>query len=307
MIPLPVGVTMGDPAGVGPELVAELLRRVPAEGCVLYGSREVFRRAGVPESVRVADIPFPEAGALVPGVATAAGGRVSERAVRRAAADALAGRIRAMVTAPICKEALHLAGCPLTAHTEILESCCANRAKPSMVFWSPNLTVGLATIHIPLSEVPKSLTVDWLLQTIRRTAKVCGKAHPRVAVLGLNPHAGEHGLMGDEEEKVILPAIARAREEGLGEVWLAVPDAAFAHQPLGFDCAVAMYHDQGLIPFKMLAFDCGVNVTAGLPLVRTSPDHGTAYDIAWKGKARVESLLAAYQLAVRLSEAGEPR
>ncbi|MDY5953834.1 MAG: 4-hydroxythreonine-4-phosphate dehydrogenase PdxA [Kiritimatiellia bacterium] len=304
MIPLPVGVTMGDPAGVGPELVAELLRRVPEEACVLYGSREVFRRAGVSERVRVVDIPFPEVDALVPGVATAAGGRVSERAVRRAAADALDHRIRAMVTAPICKEALHLAGCPLTAHTEILEACCGNRVKPSMVFWSPNLTVGLATIHIPLSKVPQSLTIDSLLQTIRRTAMVCGKAHPRVAVLGLNPHAGEHGLMGDEEQKVIRPAIARAREEGVGEVWLAVPDAAFAHQPLGFDCAVAMYHDQGLIPFKMLAFDCGVNVTAGLPLVRTSPDHGTAYDIAWKGKARVDSLLAAYRLAMRLSEPG---
>lgn len=297
----PIGITMGDPAGVGPELIAQLLQRIPPEACVIYGSRAILERAGIPSNVSVQEVPFSDVESFQPSQVRASYGRVAEVAIRLAASDALAGRIRAMVTAPICKEALHLAGCSLTAHTEILEDCCGNRVSPSMIFWSPTLTVGLVTTHIPIAEVPRAITPERILSTIRRTAKVCEATNPRLAVLSLNPHIGEGGLMGREEEEVIMPAIELARAEGYQITQLLAPDTAFAHQPYPFDGVIAMYHDQGLIPFKMVAFNSGVNVTMGLPIVRTSPDHGTAFDIAWQGIAQVDSLLAAYNLADRLS------
>ncbi len=335
--PTRIGITLGDPAGVGPELALRLLSApewLSRVQPVIYGSEALLRRVAKavrlpwPTDLQVSrsshcadkpapgkagpplllDFPFPEAAALTPGRVQAACGRMAATWIEAAARDALAGTIDAIVTAPINKQALHLAGISHPGHTEMLAAL-TGATRTAMLFWSPDLVVSLATIHLPLADVPATLTAERLLDTIRLTAGACvrfGRPNLPIGVLALNAHAGEHGLFGDEEARVIAPAIAAANTEGIPAVGPLVPDTAFALERRAAHAAyVAMYHDQGLIPFKMLAFAEGVNVTLGLPIVRTSPDHGTAFDIAWKGTADPSSFFAAVRCAVMLA-AGRP-
>jgi 4-hydroxythreonine-4-phosphate dehydrogenase len=327
-----LALTLGDCAGVGPELALRVLSFADVQATcqlLVYGSRRLLARvsqaAGVPLPAGVDVLPFDgprraasqrhtlfdddfaEAGSLAPGAVQPACGRQAYAWIAAAARDVLAGVADALVTGPINKEALSAAGVRHPGHTELLAELTAAPA-PCMAFYSPGLFLSLATIHEPLSRVPGLLTVPGLLRTLRLTREASagfGAAAPKIGVLALNPHAGEHGLFGDEEARVIQPAIVQARAEGIDAYGPLVPDTAFtwlgsrAARP--FDAYVAMYHDQGLIPFKMTAFDTGVNVTLGLPIIRTSPDHGTAFDIAWKGRARPDSLFSAIDLAARLA------
>ncbi len=321
-----LGVTLGDCAGIGPEIILKALALIQKEAgdtrFVLYGSRAVLeavaaRLALSLPQIAFAPLPDPFAGTLPePGRAQAACGEWAWRWVREAAFDALAGKVDAIVTAPLNKAAMHLAGHTEPGHTEILAACAFEatgiREEPCMAFWSPGLILSLATIHLPLAAVPGALTVPGLTRIIALTdafaRRMAPRKTPRTGVLALNPHAGEGGLFGHEEASLILPAIEAARTHAAGSIeGPLVADTAFTwlgHAPARapFDAYVAMYHDQGLIPFKALAFDSGVNVTLGLPLVRTSPDHGTAFDIAWKGTASPGSMADAIRCALRLLE-----
>jgi 4-hydroxythreonine-4-phosphate dehydrogenase len=320
---------LGDCAGIGPELTLRVLADAGiAEMCrlIVYGSLALLRRvsdvSGIPLpdtfDVRprsgsgrphtLLDFPFEEAAHIRPGHVQAACGRQACEWVRAAVQDIRDGRADALVTAPINKEAFHAAGVAFPGHTELLAHLTGGAA-PCMAFHSERLFLSLATIHEALRDVPRLLTVSSLLHTIRLTCAACrelgGGPQPHVGVLALNPHAGENGLFGTEERDVIAPAIEAARAEGLQVAGPLVPDTAFtwlaAGKPSPFSGYVAMYHDQGLIPFKMAAFDTGVNVTLGLPVIRTSPDHGTAFDLAWKGLASPSSLLSAVRLAARMA------
>lgn len=328
-----LALTLGDCAGIGPELVLHALASDDlAAACRLcvYGNRQILARVAAasgiawpgalavlpPERLAEAprnshvllDFPFEAAAALEPGTLQAACGAMSYAWICAAVSDIQAGLADALVTAPVNKEALHLAGVGFPGHTEMLAHL-TGTADPCMAFYSPGLIVSLATIHEALSDVPRLLTVPSLLRTIRLTHAACrgfGIVSPRIGVLALNPHAGEHGLFGNEEAKVIAPAILQANREGFAAFGPLVPDTSFtwlgkrdAKTP--FDAYVAMYHDQGLIPFKMAAFDTGVNVTLGLPIIRTSPDHGTAFNLAWQGKASPASLFSAITLAARMA------
>ena len=322
--PPALGVTLGDPAGVGPELVLRLLGEpalVEGVRLVVYGSvgllREVARTAGIPWPARLVVVPAADsqilppgtepvlfdtlvAEAVQPGRAQAACGRLSGEWIAAAVRDVRRGLTGAIVTAPICKAAWQAAAIPFPGHTEMLAQLTGTE-EVRMFFWSPGLAVGLVTIHLALSAVRARLTPARVLQTIRLVAgAVRGTtvSCPRIGVLGFNPHAGEGGLFGDAEQHVIGPAIAAARGEGIEADGPLVPDTAFRDGARrSYHAFVAMYHDQGLIPFKMLAFDEGVNVTLGLPFCRTSPDHGTAFDIAWQGRASPASLFAAVRYA----------
>ena len=326
-----VGITLGDPAGIGPELVLCALLAPEWRDrlqFVIYGNAMLLQR--VLQAVRIpwpadlqvvpagatgdsipnvsvpllVDLPFPEAATIRPGQLQASCGAMAATWIETATRDAMSGRIDALVTAPVNKQALRLAGVQYTGHTEMLAAL-TGAPRVAMLFWSPDLLVSLATIHLPLSNVSSALTIPRLLETIRLTAQACvrfGRAGSPIGVLALNPHAGEHGLMGREEADVIVPAIAAANAEGIPAVGPLVPDTVFLPDRIAAHSAyVAMYHDQGLIPFKMLAFDDGVNVTLGLPIVRTSPDHGTAFDQAWKGTANPSSLFSAIRCAVLLA------
>ncbi len=319
-----IGITLGDAAGIGPELVLRALnnRELRAEvRPVVYGSAELLQRistaSGIawPEALKLqspenpiecndpsvailVDSPTPDS--LVPGKPQAICGRLAANWIKAAVRDALAKRLDAIVTAPICKAALHAAGMDYPGHTEMLADLTGCR-DASMFFWSPRLAVGLVTIHEAISNIPPLISRERVLVTIRRVAAAMRTAQcpcPRIGVIGLNPHAGENGLFGDEESRCIAPAIAAARGEGILASGPLVPDTVFcALETKPYDAYVAMYHDQGLIPFKLLSFDEGVNITLGLPLIRTSPDHGTAFDLAWQGKASPSSLLAALRRA----------
>jgi 4-hydroxythreonine-4-phosphate dehydrogenase len=282
-----VAITSGDPAGIGPEIAA----RAAADQRVLAACQPIVY--GPPNGV-----------ATSPGVLSAAAGRAAYDTIVRAARDALGGEVDAIATAPINKEALRLAGLPWHGHTDLLAHL-TGAAHVAMMFESPALRVVLATVHVPLAEVPRVLTRAELVATITLTARELprfGVAAPRIAVAGLNPHAGEHGLFGREEEDVIAPAIAACRTAGVNVAGPFPGDTVFVRAHRGeFDVVVACYHDQGLIPVKLLAFGQAVNVTLGLPIVRTSVDHGTAFDIAGKGVADPESMIAAVLLAARLA------
>ena len=328
-----LALTLGDGAGIGPELALRALASPDlAAGCQLcvYGNRRLLERVAaasgfaLPEALAVLppdrladapngrplllDFPFGAADTLAPGRLDAACGAMAFEWIRAAVRDIRANLADALVTAPINKEALHLAGVPFPGHTEMLAHL-TGATDPCMAFYSPELIVSLVTIHEALADVPRLLSATRVLRTVRLTHDACrrgGVASPRIGVLALNPHAGEHGLFGNEEALSIVPAIRSARSEGIAAEGPLVPDTAFtwlgkkdAKAP--FDAYVAMYHDQGLIPFKMAAFDTGVNVTLGLPIVRTSPDHGTAFDLAWQGKASPASLFSAIALAARLA------
>jgi len=282
-----VAITVGDPAGIGPEIVerARTDARV-TDVCepVVYGPADVSR--------------FP------PGQLSAEAGRAAYDAIVAAVADAQAGRVQAVATAPVNKEAFALAGLPWRGHTDLLAHL-TGAESVAMMFWSEALRVVLATIHVPLAEVPRLLTQVVLEQVIRLTAREMprfGFPHPRMAVAGLNPHAGEHGVLGSEERDVFEPALAACRTAGIDVAGPFPADTLFVRAARGdFDVVVASYHDQGLIPVKLLAFGQSVNVTLGLPIIRTSVDHGTAFDIAGKGVADHGSLIAAIRLAAQLA------
>jgi 4-hydroxythreonine-4-phosphate dehydrogenase len=248
----------------------------------------------------------PPAGvAFAPGELSAAAGRAAYDVIVRAVADAQRGVVQAIATAPVNKEAFRLAGLEWSGHTDLLAHLTGSR-HVAMMFYSEALRVVLATVHIPLAEVPRALTQASLDATIALTARELprfGIAAPRIAVAGLNPHAGEHGLFGNEEQTAIRPAIDACRARGIDVSGPYPGDTVFVRARRGdFDVVVACYHDQGLIPVKLVAFGQAVNVTLGLPIIRTSVDHGTAFDIAGKGMADPESMITAVLLAARLAK-----
>ncbi len=324
-----IAITTGDPAGVGPELCLKLLRdeRV-RELCVpvVIGDAGVLARVarhlGWPEPERaldrtewvnfngasdaacVLDLKAIDAGMVQPGTVSAACGKAAYDYVNCAIDEALAGRVDAIATGPLHKEALHAAGIPFPGHTEILASR-TNADRSCMMLTAEAITCSLVTVHVGYREVPALLTTERIRDTIDLTAeamrRIRGRA-PRLLVCGLNPHAGEHGLFGDsEEERIILPAIESARAAGIDIDGPLPPDTAFLPKYRAkCDAYVCMYHDQGLIPLKALAFEEAVNITLGLPIVRTSVDHGTAFDIAWRGVADVSSFVQAVKLAAKL-------
>jgi 4-hydroxythreonine-4-phosphate dehydrogenase len=282
-----VAITTGDPAGIGPEIAARAAsdpRVLDACEPSLYGP--------------------PDGASFEPGVLSAAAGRAAYESIVRAVDDARTGRVDAIATAPVNKEAFRLAGLRWAGHTDLLAHL-TGAPDVAMMFYSDVLRVVLATVHIPLSEVPRALTLESLERTIALTARELprfGIARPRIAVAGLNPHAGEHGLFGREEQTVIAPAVARSCERGILVSGPFPADTLFVRAHRGeFDVVVACYHDQGLIPVKLAAFGQAVNVTLGLPIVRTSVDHGTAFDIAGKGVADAGSMIAAVLLAAQLA------
>jgi 4-hydroxythreonine-4-phosphate dehydrogenase len=310
-----VAVTMGEPGGIGPEValraVAETLEEAEH---VLVGDKTVFTECT--EMLKASGVALPfEPGAKVKAVDTggaegytrnspsAAGGRASHLAIERAAEMAMSGEVDAIVTAPVSKEAFRMAGLPWPGHTELLAEFTGTKDF-AMMLAGGGLRVILVTIHMAIKDVASHVTEDSVLGTLRlaaRASRMLGIDEPRIAVSGLNPHAGERGLFGDEESGIIEPAIEAAREEGIPAVGPFPPDTVFRRAAGGeFDIVVAMYHDQGLIPLKLLGFETGVNITVGLPIIRTSPDHGTAYDIAWKGKAYPGSMVEAVRLALKL-------
>ena len=319
----PLGITMGDAAGIGPEIIVRCFAQGLPAPAVVYGDAGTMRRAAglLGQSVRIVEIAGPLQARCAPGTievvacsrplpASLAPGKVSADAGRgaydylcAAIDDAMAGRIRAIVTAPLNKHSMHLADIDQPGHTEILAER-SGTTDYAMMLANDELRVLLATIHVALSQVPPLITPETELRAIRLADRACrqmGVARPRVAVAGLNPHAGEDGKFGREDIDVIAPAIAQARAEGLEVSGPWPGDTIFMRARRGeFDIVVAQYHDQGLIPVKYLGVDHGVNVTVGLPFIRTSVDHGTAFDIAWQGKADHESLMHAFNLALRM-------
>jgi 4-hydroxythreonine-4-phosphate dehydrogenase len=282
-----IALTVGDPAGIGPEIAA----KAAADPRVLAACEPV---------VYAAD----DARRFAPGVLSADAGRAAYDAIVRAVRDAQDGKVQAVATAPVNKLAFALAGLPWKGHTDLLAHL-TGAAQVAMMFWSAPLKVVLATVHVPLADVPRTLTRELLENVIALTARelpLFGITSPRLAMAGLNPHAGEGGVLGDEEERVIAPAIEAARRTGIEITGPFPGDTVFVRAARGeFDCVVACYHDQGLIPVKLAAFGQAVNVTLGLPIVRTSVDHGTAFDIAGQGKADASSLVDAVLLAARLA------
>ncbi len=344
MIQLPIAITQGDPAGIGPEIIAKAFRDASevTRGCFVAGDVATLRRASalvapsgsLPLPVAVLDcaadawqLPpccigvlqvLPGAPLVSFGKICAEAGRAAASSVEWAAAAALRGEISALVTAPLHKEALAAAGVLFPGHTELLQArAAAHLGRPvsqlpvRMMLANDELRTVLVSIHMALRHAIEAVTYENVLQTLQITHQsvqaMLGRA-PRIAVAGLNPHAGEGGLFGNEEQTTIAPAIAAARAQGLDVSGPFAPDTVFmrarakGEHPGEFDVVVAMYHDQGLIPVKYLGVEQGVNVTLGLPLVRTSPDHGTAFDIAGTGRADASSLIAAIRMARVLAE-----
>ena len=333
----PIVLTMGDPAGIGPEIIVkafgerpELLRQTVVAGDVETLRRAARQLAKVSTPLMLAEIAELSDLAAVPlgcmavvqacelarpvvvGRVSAEAGLAAADCIKWAAQAALQGRARAVVTAPIHKEALAAAGVAHPRHTELLQALSAAHLGVSvselpvrMMLSCPGLSTVLVSIHVSLRQALDAVTTEQVLQTIRITQahfQRIGVARPRIAVAGLNPHAGEGGLFGLEDRDAIAPAIELARQQGMEASGPHAPDTVFMRARQGsFDVVVAMYHDQGLIPVKLLGLDHGVNTTLGLPLVRTSPDHGTAFDIAGTGQASPSSLLAAIDAALAAS------
>lgn len=320
-----IAITMGDPGGIGPEIIVKALNDSDIrEYCrpVVVGDRSVFEEVisivKVPLTITTISapegaVPMRDAMELIDIAGTAnwkknapslEGGRMSVACIKHAVSCAMDKMVDAVVTAPISKEALKMAGYAWPGHTEMLAEL-TNTRDYAMMLVGGLLRVVLVTIHTPLKTVPDLIKKESVLKTIALAYKACRMMHltqPRIAVAGLNPHAGESGLFGDEEEKEIRPAVEEALKQGIPVQGPVSPDTVFHKAYTGeIDVIVSMYHDQGLIPLKMIAFDEGVNVTVGLPFIRTSPDHGTAYDIAWQGRAHPTSMLEAIKLAERLN------
>jgi 4-hydroxythreonine-4-phosphate dehydrogenase len=324
----PLLVTLGDAAGIGPEIIVKAFLQGALADAVVIGDLAVLRRAGAPMTARIerpADwaevppgcLPVIEPAGLPPGLATLPTGQVSATAgaaaaccIEAAVRWVQAGEGAAVVTAPIHKEALAAAGVPYPGHTEMLQALAtpagAAPAPVRMMLANPELRVVLVTIHVSLRRALELLDFEAVLSTLRiahAAARGWGQAAPHIAVAGLNPHAGEGGLFGDEEQRFIGPAVQAARAEGIDAHGPFAPDTVFMRARRGeFDLVVAMTHDHGLIPVKYLGVEQGVNVTLGLPFVRTSPDHGTAFDIAGRGLADPASLVAALAMARALAQ-----
>ncbi len=322
-----LGITMGDPTGAGPELIVKALASLEVRGLcrsVVIGDAAVMRAAaqivGIPTEIRVVSYPGEVEGKegvipvidlknvnlaeLVRGRVAASGGAAAYAALEAATKLALAGEIDAIVTAPLNKEALNLAGYHYSGHTEILAYLCGVK-NVVMMLVARNLRVAHVTTHVSLRRAIDLVTKARVFTVLRLASegiRRMGVASPHLVVAGLNPHAGEGGLFGDEEIREIVPAIEVARAEGLRVTGPLPPDTAFLRALEGqFDGALAMYHDQGHIPVKMVAFEEGVNVTLGLPIIRTSVDHGTVFGKAGKGTASPRSLIEAIKLAARMS------
>jgi 4-hydroxythreonine-4-phosphate dehydrogenase len=307
-------LTLGDPNGIGPEVVLKALAdpglRERARLSVV-GARAPLAyyagRLGLEEALEGLDLEEVEGGPPEPGRVTPEGGAQAMAAVARACDLCLSGAADAMVTAPLHKEAIHRAGHPFPGHTEFLAER-TGAPEVVMVLASGALRVALVTTHLPLREVAAAVTAEAVLRKLRQLdaslRQDFGIARPRIAVLGLNPHAGDGGVLGTEERDVLAPALAEASRQGLDASGPHPADAFFGRRGWErHDAVLAMYHDQGLAPFKALAQGGGVNVTLGLPIVRTSPDHGTAFDIAGQGLADPASFIAAAHLAADLAEA----
>jgi 4-hydroxythreonine-4-phosphate dehydrogenase len=327
----PLALTLGEPAGIGPDITFAAWRRraefALAPFYLIADPAFIDRRArqiapGLPISVVEPaaaaaafedSLPVVDIGIEVsaePGRPDSSSAPAVLAAIRRAVADVAAGAAGAIVTNPIAKNVLYRSGFAEPGHTEFLARLAAESsgvaAQPVMMLWSPELAVVPVTIHLPLREVVSALTADLIVETGRIVARDLrarfGVARPRLAVAGLNPHAGEQGALGDEDQVIVRPAIERLIAEGIDARGPLPADSLFhSAARASYDVVLAMYHDQALIPIKTLAFDHAVNVTLGLPFVRTSPDHGTAFDIAGSGRADPGSLIAALQLAARLA------
>ncbi len=323
-----IGITMGDPAGIGPEIILKALATESLNGtnCVVIGSAEILRqlidkglapafelktietlaeadfRSGI---VNILDIPMSDMDSFEIGKVQAQAGDLAFRCIKKATELALAGEINAIATAPLNKEALHMAGHNYPGHTELLAKL-TNTKDYAMVLYTDTLRVIHVTTHIALLDFLKNLNqtrVNTVIKIADSFMKKAGFTHPRIAVAGVNPHAGENGLFGQEEINILNPAIATMKEEGIDVYGPCPPDTVFLQASQGqYDIVVAMYHDQGHIPLKLMGFYDGVNITAGLPFFRTSADHGTAFDIAWTGKANPESMVKSVELAVKLSK-----
>jgi len=330
-----LALTLGEPAGIGPDLTLAVWRRRGAFGVpafyLIADPDFVARRAAllgldVPLAVvapKGAAAAFERALPVVPldmqvsaepGRPDASSGPAAIAAIRRAVADVFAGHAAAIVTNPVAKNVLYRSGFAEPGHTEFLgklaDEATGRHWRPVMMLWSPELAVVPVTIHLALREVPRRLDADLIVETGRIVAHDLasrfGLARPRLAIAGLNPHAGEDGTMGEEDRAIVAPAVARLVAEGIAARGPLPADTLFhAAARATYDAALCMYHDQALIPIKTLAFDHAVNVTLGLPFVRTSPDHGTAFDIAGSGKADPTSLIAALKLAARLAASTE--
>lgn len=322
-----IAVTMGDPAGIGPEIIIKSLVEGELSGApvVVVGCARTFQRLlamnitpraelkvidrvadarFAPGVINVIDEPLEDADALQPGVVQAQAGDLAYRCIKRATALAMNGEVKAIATAPLNKEALHLAGHHYPGHTELLAHLTGSKDY-AMVLYTDKLKVIHITTHIALRKFLDTLNQD-RVRTVIRVAdtflKRVGYDNPRIAVAGVNPHAGENGLFGDEEITIVGPAVEAMKAEGLNVTGPCPPDTVFmqCHEGM-YDMVVAMYHDQGHIPLKLLGFYDGVNITAGLPFIRTSADHGTAFDIAWRGKAKAESMAVSIQLAMQIT------
>ena len=328
---LPLALTLGEPAGIGPDITFAAWRRraelglapfyILADPTFLRGCAERIAPdvpiAVVEPSAAISTfaqaLPVVDIGVSItatPGHPDSSSAPAAIAAIRRAVHDVHTGRAHAVVTNPVAKSILYRSGFAEPGHTEYLAKLAAEMmgiaAQPVMMLWSPELAVIPVTIHLPLREVMTRLTTELITATGQIVARDLrerfGIARPRLAIAGLNPHAGENGALGEEDGMVVAPAVARLRAEGIEARGPLPADTLFhAAARASYDAALAMYHDQALIPIKTLAFDHAVNVTLGLPFVRTSPDHGTAFDIAGTGRADPSSLIAALQLAQRLS------
>ena len=281
-----IALTVGDPAGIGPEIV----EKAAADPSVRAVCEPIVFAPPVDTNIR-------------PGQVSAAAGRAAYDTLVRAVEAARRGDVDAIATAPINKLAFAHAGLEWKGHTDLLAHLCGTK-HVAMMFHSPTLKVVLLTVHVPLHEVSSLLTPDLLDRTFALTRDAMmrfGVVRPRLALAGLNPHAGEGGVIGEEDDRVLAPAVKRAREHGIDITGPIPGDTVFVRASRGeFDCVIACYHDQGLIPVKLLAFGTAVNVTIGLPIIRTSVDHGTAFDIAGKGVADAGSMIAAVKLAAEM-------
>ncbi len=304
-----VGITLGDPTGIGPEIVAATLTAASPEWrsrCIVFGDRGPLERGARSIGVTLPPLDVVGVGAgedAIAGSPDEHSGAAQVGYLEAAVAAARAGELAAIVTAPISKTWARRGGFQFLGHTEMLAERLGAR-DVAMFFVGPKLKVALATVHRPLAEVVHDLSTERVRTVIELVAASLvtdfGLAAPRVGVVGLNPHAGEDGLLGDEDEEIIAPALVAPCGSAVLSGPL-VPDAAFRDHLHGrYDAVIAMYHDQGLIPVKLVDFDESVNVTLGLPIVRTSPDHGTAYDIAGKGVARPISMQRALALAIEM-------
>ncbi|MFP5593740.1 D-threonate 4-phosphate dehydrogenase [Kluyvera sp. 142486] len=323
-----IAVTMGDPAGIGPEIIIKSLTEGDLNGApvVVVGCVETFRRIlalGItphaellvierpsqarftPGTINVINEPLANPQALKPGVVQAQAGDLAYRCIKRATELAMAGEVFAIATAPLNKEALHLGGHDYPGHTEMLAHL-THTKDYAMVLYTDKLKVIHISTHVALRKFLDNLNqqrVETVIGIADRFLRRVGYRQPRIAVAGVNPHAGENGLFGDEEIRIIGPAVNAMQAQGIQVTGPCPPDTVFmqCHEGL-YDMVVAMYHDQGHIPLKLLGFYDGVNITAGLPFIRTSADHGTAFDIAWTGKAKSESMATSIALAMQIAQ-----